>query len=163
MPPTISKKTLPMRCVQTPLPIEVSARTVLVGMEFARAKFGVDDDSVLAMVDNAVHPKHLRFVFDLSCGEGRIRELRFWAREIERPESCARLNIEMAINQILGSRAFFRRGDLVVQWIVTRPHVSKLIHSDELAETGNRFMRATLQKFLRSRWIATPTTNGGSQ
>jgi len=157
--PTITQKTLPTREVQDALPLEVSARTIFVDAGFVRIKRGVDNESVLAMANNARHPKHLRFVFDLSCGDGIVCEYRFWAREVlaEGQNGFTSISIEAALKEILGERAFFRRGDFVVQWVVTRKQISKFIQCGDLNETGNRIMRGSAEKFLRKRWIG----NGG--
>jgi hypothetical protein len=147
--------------------LEISARTVLVPIGVVRARRGVDDDSVLAMVDNARHPNHLRFVFDFNGGNRLVREFRFWAVEVESPEKCAKLTIDEVVKKILGDgqcgshKEFFRRGEIIIQWGLTHPHVVKLVNTGELRETGKRLLRSSLARFLKSRWVSATQAGGG--
>lgn len=143
---------------QPQLPLRVSARAVLSGIEFAHNVFGEDNESIIARVDNALHPAHLRFVFDMSAGDRQVRELRFWNTEIIAPESIKGLTIHQAIQEILGGRDASRRAEIGIQWSLSSNHLTRLVRSGDLVETGNRLLRATLENFLLRRWIGAPLT-----
>ena len=144
---------------QVPLALKLSARTILVDLQSVRAARGLDAESIIAMVDNARHPDHLRFVFNVGLGEAR--ELRFWTTEIIAPESVTHLGRDEVINLILGQRETFRRSEIEIQWVISALHISNLVKSGQLLETKEgptrgRLLRSCLANFLRSRWIGGP-------
>lgn len=156
-----------MIALQQPLALKLSARTILVNLDAVRAAKGVDAESVIAMVENALHPEHLRFVFDLSLGEvnggrgaSRRRELRFWTTEIVAPEFAhgpkqEPVTIDQAIAEIIGARETFRRSEIEMQWVCSATHIMRLIEAQEIYEEGNRLLSLTLKNFLKRRWIGT--------
>lgn len=150
-----------MQSGQLPLTFQFSARTTLVDVQAVRAIRGIDAETVIAMLDNALHPGHLKFVFDLGQAGSPVRPaatrrrcLRFWIAEIVAPEFTARLTIDEALDSIIGARETWRRGEVEMQWVASAQQISKLIRNGELAEEGNRILGASLRNFLRRRWIS---------
>ncbi len=132
---------------QTRLPLEISQRTVLVGVETVRAKFGCDAESVFAMVDNG----KLRWVFDVSLDQG-VRELRFWAGEIVAPDLQKGATLDHVIRCILGTGAAIRRGEIERQWVCSAQHVGRLIRAGELTLASlSQISRTSLEAFLKRR------------
>ncbi len=131
-----------------------SPRVRLVPLAIARWLLGLDAESVLARVDNELHAKHLVFAFDISAAKSQAsaRELRFWVNELAVPEKTKGISIEQAIAEILGARQTFSRGDIEIQWIVSASMVGNLIQRGYFVEQGNRILRASVGKFLLSRW-----------
>jgi hypothetical protein len=139
---------------QTSLPITVAQRTVLVGVETVRAKFGCDAESVFAMVDNG----QLRWAFDVSLDGGGsatgIRELRFWTGEIVAPEAQRAVSLEKVLRCISGQGTTLRRGEIERQWIVSAQHVSRLVKNGDLTlASAGHVTRASVEQFLKRRHI----------
>lgn len=139
-----------MTAIQQPLALKISARTILVDLNTVASSLGFDNESVTAMVDNATHPEHLRWVFNVGLGEAR--ELRFWTAEIVARDMVKHFSIEDVIAQILGSRELFRRSEIEVHWRISAQHIKNLIAAGRLVETGNRLLRTSLVKFLAESW-----------
>ena len=132
--------------------LPISARTVLVDLQTVRAARGVDAESIVALVDNG----ELQWVFDLGLGGGDIRELRFWAREIIAPETVTNLKLSAVVDSILGNGATIRRGEIERQWVISAPHVMRLVRAEEIKEIApGKICRLSLVKFLTSRHAAT--------
>ena len=139
---------------QRQLNIPVSARTVLVTTEVVRAARGVDADTVSAQVDAG----ELRWVWDVSNGEGDVRELRFWAREIIAPETVTDLTPAAVVGMVLGKdRARWRGVELAQLLLVSRPHIFRLHEAKELPGEivgGTLYVaRAAVEKFLMKRRV----------
>lgn len=139
---------------QRHLNLSISQRTVLVTLDMVRAVRGVDADTITAQVDAG----ELRWVWDVSTGEGAIRELRFWAKEIIAPEFCAGLKATKAVAEILGSdRARWRGVEIAQLLLVSRPQIFRLHESGELrgaVVSGTLYVdRAALEKFLARRLV----------
>lgn len=138
-----------LRAAQPGLPLVVAQRTVLLGLETVRARFGCDAESVFAMVESG----RLRWVFDVSL-EHQIaqRELRFWTGEIVAPENVARQTVEQVIAAIVGRGATVRRGEIERQWVVSAQHVGRLVKAGELTLASmSQITRASLENFLERR------------
>lgn len=145
---------------QRSLNLSISQRTVLVTSDMVRACRGVDADTISAQVDAG----ELRWVWDVSAGEARgtgqgaIRELRFWAKEIIAPEFCNGMKPTKAITEILGSdRARWRGVEVAQLLLVSRPHIHKLHELGEIKGDivgGTLYvLRPVLEKFLTERLI----------
>jgi hypothetical protein len=145
-----------MSMLQQPLALKLSARTILVNLDSVRTAKGVDAESVIAMVDNVLHPEHIKFVFDLSLPGTTRRELRFWITEIVAPDFVAGLAINQAVAEIIGARETFRRSEIEMQWVCHAATIMRLIKAGELAEEGNRLLSVSLKNFLIRRWISNP-------
>ena len=139
--------------LQTPLPLKTGSSPILMSVEGVRVFRPGDAESIFSMIDNALHPEHIRFAFNVGSGlPGAARELRCWTTEILAPQSVKHFTIDEALSAILGARETFSRGFIETQWIISAAHISNLVESRQLTETGNRFVNATLKNFLRSRW-----------
>jgi hypothetical protein len=143
--------------LQREFSMSVSTRAVLVNIEAVRSVFGVAAETVLDRVDDATREDHLRWVFNLSAGDGYRRELRFWVREIIAPETCTRLGLGKVVDIILGKREQFRRGELEIEWVCNHKTISALLSTKALCLHGTTVPRHALDNFLRTRWIGTQT------
>ena len=137
--------------IQRSLPLEIGARTVLVTLETVRIKRGCDAESVLNCVGDAMHPKFLRWAFNIGVKpNGEIRELRFWKDELF-GDADAWMPLDVAIARILGTRRTFPRGEIEVQWTMNHMTISRLIRAGELTEINHELTRASLAAFLERR------------
>jgi hypothetical protein len=109
----------------------INERCILLPLSFVRVARGWDADTVRRVVVNSVHPKCLRWVFDLSTKSGGRRELRFWKKEIL-GDANRWDNPDAVIGQILGNRQFHIRGGLEVAWTIDSPTVTRLINCGEI-------------------------------
>ena len=139
---------------QRHLNLSISQRTVLVTSDMVRACRGVDADTITAQVDAG----ELRWVWDVSTGEGDIRELRFWAKEIIAPEFCKGMKPAKAVTEILGSdRARWRGVEIAQLLLVSRPQIFRLHEAGDLKGEiagGTLYVnRAVLEKFLTKRLV----------
>jgi hypothetical protein len=144
--------------------ISVSARSILTTVDGAGLILGEENETLNDMAYNGAREDHLRFVFDVGAGNRKVAELRFWTRECEALKddlkSGARhpnFTFENALQEIIGVREYISRGELGVQWRLSSNLLTDLIRDGALSLTGNRLLRATLENFLRKRWI------GGAQ
>jgi len=142
-----------------------SPRVCLVPVSLVRALRGCDADRAISGVGDPRHPQFLRWVFDVAARPGRTRELRFWKEEILahhaagwRPPVGSRNTPSdkscppsVAIARILGNRPDFRRGEIEVQWTMSRVTVLALIRAGEITEVNHRLTRASLAEFLERR------------
>jgi len=136
-----------------------SPRVRLVPIAIARWLYGIDTQAVMARVDNAVHPQHIRWAFNIGSGRaGATRELRFWVNEIGAPEKVKKFSIEQAVAEILGQRQSFSRGDIEIQWITCSQQISNLVSKGFFKEKDNRLTRASLETFLFTRWTGNNPT-----
>jgi hypothetical protein len=130
-----------------PPALAFAGRSVFLGMETVRAKFGCDAEKVLAMVEKG----KLRWVFDISV-DGTARNLRFWTGEIVAPQIAARQTEQQVIAAILGYSAAIRRGQIERQWICSAQHVMRLVRAGELSLAGPKHItRTSLAAFLKRR------------
>lgn len=128
-------------------------QTQLVPMAFVRAARGISAEVIQGDVDSGA----LRLVWNVSTGR-RIKELRFWLKEIVEPASVARLSVTEAIATILGEQRTRWRGVEVAQLLmVSRPQIHRLRKRRALPGkvTGGTLwiQRAVLEKFLTDRWL----------
>ncbi len=129
----------------------LSPRTALVSTDVVRAVLGVDAAAVASLVESG----ELAWVFDLSARQGKMRELRYWARELFAPEQC-QITPARAIQLILGKRRQRWRGTEIEQLLLaSRPTILRWHRSGDLP--GERIdhtfwvNREDLANFLRSR------------
>jgi hypothetical protein len=134
------------------LPLEISARTVLVTLETVRIARGCDSESVRNCVGDATHPKFLRWVFNIGVKpNGDIRELRFWKEELLGAVGVRWAAEKEIIPRILGTRRTFPRGEIELQWTMNHMTISRLVRTGELAEVNHELTRASLAAFLERR------------
>lgn len=153
MPGTIRDSRPVQRAVPI-VPIVLSARCALVGMEFMRSLRGCDADTVLACVGVATHPQYLRWVFNVAVDarDARRRELRFWKDEVM-GLAVNRLPVADGLRRILGERAAWKRGDLEIAWTINAMTISRLVRARELTEANHGITRASLAAFLKRRLV----------
>lgn len=114
--------------MQTKLVLTLHTRTALVTTETVRAALGIDAETVATRVDSG----EIRWVFDVSAATGdqdnRLRELRFWLREVIAPGSAHQMAPRDVVEAIVGSpsREFFRSGEVAHLLLVSDPHVGRL-------------------------------------
>jgi hypothetical protein len=122
-------------------------------MAFVRWIFGCDDDGIRRRVDDATRPDCLRWVFNISAGTGRQRELRFCPHELAEPQASAGLTLDQVLDLILGQRNQFPRGELAIAWVSSHSTISALLKMDALRLRSKGIPRESLSAFLKSRWI----------
>ena len=149
-------------------------RTVLVGVETARALLGVDADAVQARIDAG----RLRWVWDISARpHGRERgrckpvdrdvpELRLWVRELLAPDLFDGLPLRQVLPLVLGrERPRWRSSEVAQLLLCSRPAMKRLAEAGELAgsvRAGIRwFNRAALSAFLARRLLR-PSRRAGN-
>jgi hypothetical protein len=110
--------------MQPQLPMSISQRTVLVDTATVRAVRGVDADTVFNWVDDST----LRWAWNVATGaKSKIRELRFWARDVIAPETTAALSVDQVIDLVLPlSREQFLSHELCQLLLISRPHLGEL-------------------------------------
>ncbi|HEV2456196.1 MAG TPA: hypothetical protein VGY98_18170 [Verrucomicrobiae bacterium] len=134
-----------------PAHLTLSPRVRLIGISTVCSARGVDAETVGQMVDDATHPRHIRFAFDTGIGSSR-RELRFYVDEILDPALTRGFTIQDAIARILGGRGFFRRSEIEIAWTTSAVHISRLIKINLLKCEQARLLRSSLEAFLLTRW-----------
>jgi hypothetical protein len=96
----------------------------------------------------------LQWVFNVSVGKSNIRELRFWARELQSPE-CGRMASGQALQHILGEREEWCGSQIQQLLMISRPSVTRWQRSGDLPgrKVGRTFWttRAALEQFLKER------------
>ena len=139
--------------------VAFSPRVRLVTLSTVRAIRGVDGEKVSTMVDNMIHPQHIKFAFNISHKTGNAtRALRFWTAELSAPALVQKFSIEEAIREILGTRETFPRGELEIAWTCSVTQIGKLITAKLLTLKGALVTRASLETFLWIRWAANNPT-----
>lgn len=131
--------------------LAVSQRTALVTVDFVRACLGVDADSVLARVDAG----ELRWVWDVSSGQGKVRALRFLSRELAAPERVRNLTPRAVVAELLGNRNRWRGVEVAQLLLVSRTQIFRLHKANELSGdivSGTLWVpRPALENFLLGR------------
>ena len=132
------------------LQVSLSGGTVLVPTEVVRAVWGVDAETVAGKVETG----ELQWVFDVSVAKSRVRELRFWVRELLSSE-CARLTPPEAVERILGGRQRWNGAQIQQLLMTSRPGITRWHQSGDLAgeRLGRTFWtsRKALAQFLLNR------------
>lgn len=144
---------------QRSLPIEVSATTSLVDMHTARAALGIDEDSVLALIESG----DLRWAWDISIRRGVIREVRIWtrciaARQCGLPQPAD--SITEVLPLVLGpvARDRFRAAEVRALFCCAQQTIQRLVEAGILSgDIHGRTLwvsRSSLESFLTHRRIA---------
>jgi hypothetical protein len=131
--------------------LRLDPRVTLVTRAIVCAARGVGPEAVIAMVDNGLHPRHLRFAFNVAFGQS-LRELRFWRTELIAPAMVKDFTVQDAIARILAGRPSFRRSELEIAWQISSNLLTNLIRANFLKGEHGRFLRPALEAFLFSRW-----------
>jgi len=141
----------------------LNQRTVLMKVDSVMDVRGVSADVAYEMADG----DGLTWVWNVSVDPAaKIRDLRFWAREVIAPETTRHLEIDEAIALILGERKNFHAGETCQLLRVRRPTLLNLRPQlcGTLGAHGTVFPRTGLRDFLLSRWLgrdASKTPTGG--
>jgi len=143
---------------QRTLPITVCVPEALVTVEAARWALGVDEDSVLSLIETG----GLRWAWDIAVRRGQIREVRIWSRCItarvagaEQPSAAI-----ASVLDALGVTALGRLRAAQVRQILTcsQQHVQRLVASGVLRADlarGTRWVDpSSLRAFLTARQIS---------
>ena len=134
--------------------LTIAEKSVLVRRDTVETFCGLDAEKISHAIDEG----RFRWVFDFNNGGRAIRELRFLALEIFRPEVAKPFALENAIQIILGeTRQSFGGGDIVRRFRVSRQTLGCLHHAGHLPGviSGGTITvsRAAMETFLRTRWI----------
>jgi hypothetical protein len=137
--------------------LTLNPRTVLVKVDFVMDVRGVSAETAYAWADGGIGDEQLVFVFNVAADwDGKIRDLRFWAHEVLTPRAARKMEINEAIEAILGDRKNFHSGEVCHLLRVRRPTLLAL--RDELDGRLQRvggviFPRAGIRDFLKTRWL----------
>ncbi len=143
---------------QPSLPLVLPATAALVTVEAARVLLGMDEDSVLALVDHG----RLRWAWDIGLG-GKIREVRIWGQSIVAYQQDAPQpgdDLGAVAREVIGlsSRTRLRASEVRALLCCSQQHVQRLVAVGALqgdVESRTRWVtRASLETFLISRRIA---------
>lgn len=133
--------------IQRLLPITVSSRSALVTVETARVALGVDEDSVLGLVESG----SLRWAFDIGARaiSHRNREVRLWAAciaAIQRGEPQPGETLADALARIVPAtnRRHLRASEVRAVLCCSQQHIERLAR--------NSAIEACLAN--RTRWIS---------
>jgi hypothetical protein len=131
--------------------LTLSPRVRLVTLSTVCAARGVDVETAVRMVDDATHPRHIRFAFDTGIGKAR-RELRIYVDEFLDPALTRQFTVQDAIARILGGRPSFRRSEIEIAWTTSASHIMRLVKVNLLKCERARILRPSLEAFLLARW-----------
>jgi hypothetical protein len=141
-----------MSTVKTTMPAPpLNHRTVLVKVDFILDVRGVSADVAYDMADGG-----LQWVWNVAVDPaGKIRDLRFWSREVIAPETTRGLDINDVIDLILGTRKNLHAGEMCHLLRVRRPTLLELREElgGHLGVHGADFPPAGLRDFLKARWL----------
>lgn len=140
-----------------PNPNLVNPCTVLVKVDFVTALLGKPVDDVFAMVDGAsLTDAGLQWVWNIATNpKGKMRNLRFWVKEMSEPKSLAGLTLEEAIDRMLPiTREEYFSGQVCSMFQIRRPtlHLLRKQLGVEQRKGARYFPRVSLAAFLRARW-----------
>ncbi len=149
----------------------IHPRVIFVRAAYIAAIRGVSVESVYDLVDGAGNfrpepkakspePDSYTWVFNVSAG--RMRELRFWSREVDHPDATRGLSLDRVIHyivprrdQVPGQYAGLRNWEVGDLLSLSRKQLIQLrgeLHAHN--REGTIWMpRAALEDFLRRRWI----------
>lgn len=131
--------------------LSFSHRVRLITLSTVCAVRGADPETIIHMVDDGLHARHIRFAFNVGTGR-RARELRFYVDELVSPALTRNFTVRDAIARILGGRSVFRRSELEVAWTMSAMQFSRLIKANLLKAEHGRVLRADAESFLFDRW-----------
>lgn len=126
-------------------------RVRLVTIPTVSAIRGVSAEAVAYMVDDALHPQHLRFAFHIGLGSA-VRELRFYVDELTAPAMVRNFTAQDVVARVLGGRPSFRRAEIELAWTCSSNLLTRLIRANLLKLDRGRLLRSDLEAFLLARW-----------
>ena len=135
-----------------PAYLTLSPRIRLVTISTVRAARGVDSETVARMVDDATHPRHIRFAFNIGLKPKGSRELRFYIDALIDPAMTRRFSIQTVIEKILGTKNLFTSPEIEIAWTCASTQISRLVKAGLLKAKGDYLTRASLETFLFARW-----------
>lgn len=141
------------------LPIMIPAASALVTIETARVLLGIDEDSVLALIDCG----RLRWSWDIAILRLRIREVRIWSRclsayQTNSPQPGETLNEVVQMVVPLQSREWLRASEVRGILCCSQQHIERLARCGILrgqVDGRTRWVqRESLESFLLRRRVA---------
>lgn len=146
-----------------PLTLVLPVSAALVTVETARTALGIDEDSVVALVDSGELARAWDISASLVSAPIRIREMRIWARCIaarQAGEAQPQDDLDAVIDQVLPKlnrdslradevRAIFCCGQQTVQRLMDRG-----IITGHVAGRARWLSRASVVQFLKDRIVA---------
>jgi hypothetical protein len=124
----------------------------LLDLRFAKAAFGVDEDSALGLIENGTLP----WAFNISSGD-KVREVRVLAASLTFPPTTF-ATLDAVIDHVIPpSRTNLRSGELCAWWDCGRDLLERAINNRHLAGTvsGHTLWieAASAREFLKRRRI----------
>lgn len=144
--------------VQPRLPLVIHASAALVTVESARIALGMDEDSVLGLVESG----DLRWAWDIAVHPGRIREVRIWAQCLvarQQGDDQPGATLAAVTREILGSgpETRLRAAQVRALFCCSQQQIQRLVAHDELSGDviGKKrwVTRASIESFLQRRRI----------
>jgi hypothetical protein len=139
----------------------IHPRIILASADAVATHRGVSLEAIYDQVDGGFGDESFLWVFNIASDLNAKRELRFWSREINAPESTRSLDLEDVIKAIVPRRDAlpgqfcgmrnWEVGDLLR---VSRPMLLDLrVELEAVPHNGGIYVpRAALEKFFRRRW-----------
>ena len=126
------------------------SRCIFVSLDVLRAVRGCDAETILETVGDATHPNFMRWVFNMAVNPAARRELRFWVPEVSggMDKWAAPATV---IDQILGRRKGFPRGEIEIAWGLNATTIGRLVSAGEIVELNHQLTRDSLAAFLERR------------
>ena len=140
--------------------IILNDRVVLIGVSLVCAIRGCSAEDVADSIGDALHPKGIRWAFNLSINpKGRCKALRIWRNEILSecnpgfPKVDKFCSPRRVIDQILGTRQNFPRGEIERQWVLSAQTILRFVRDGEIKELNHQITRASLAALLERRLV----------
>jgi len=135
-------------------------RSAFCGIDTVSCVTGLSTNRIYDLVESGDY----LWVWNISSGLGKRRELRFWSREINNPAAVSKMTIDAVIQAIIPNRSRLPgQADGIGNWEFRHLlRLSKPCHCllrKELGVCGtvrNFFIpRASLEQFFHRRWVGT--------
>ncbi len=143
---------------QATIHLAVPARTALLTVEAARGLLGVDEDSVLSLIEHG----GLRWAWDISLAAGRIREVRIWAESLAAQQTGSPQpgpTLEEVLPRVIGvqDRLHLRASYVRERLCCSQQHIQRLVAlgalRGEVARATRMVETRSLYEFLTARLI----------
>ena len=126
----------------------------LVHASVAQALLDLPYEALYKRVDEG----NPQWVFNVTSGQGRYRNLRFWAEELMDPSAVRRAELPDVVNKIIGTnRPKLATWEVAVRLGINRQMVLALVWQEQLSgpRVGRRqfVARESLSAFLMAAWL----------
>lgn len=133
-------------------------RTVLIKVDTVMHLTGLSADAIYERAVGNSLLGEFAWVWNVAADPaGKIRDLRFWAREIVAPETTKRLSLDRVMKLLLPpKRVQYHSGEVCNTLLsIRRPTLQQLREelNGKLAAHSSFFPREGLEQFLRTRWL----------